>query len=421
MPVNLRLLFIAAAAFGLPGAAPAQDAPRFHVETAGEAHAAVRLIGGDAMGAFQVDGTDGPQKLHSLVELRQEGRKLPALLARNFVLLTNGDRLPLDPEASASFAENRLQVSPATSLPSLRAKGLSLFAPNVVLLFWSLPEAVDEAEVFFAELEKQARKRDTVFLKNGDRIEGTLVSLDARTGCTLATAVRKVQTPWSQLAGIAWNTERQARLRTKKTYARAVLDGGARLNFLEIHAEEKTRQWVGKTQFGVTLALPERNLIALDVCQGRSVNLGDLAPARYEQRPYLGAAWSLVKNAAADHHPLRVDGNTFETGLGMHAPSRVTYALDGKYQRFDAVVGIDPITSRRGRAKVAVEIDGKRIALNDGKELTSESTPVQVRLNVQGVRTLTLVGELGTFGDVQANLNWAKARLIKTAGEPGTR
>lgn len=414
MPIHIRLLLVLLFWLGASSFSRAQGPLRFHVETLGAAHPSVALAALDAAGALEIEEAGGRRKLPAFIELRQENRKLPALPSRNFVLLTNGDRVPLDPEASASLAENRLQVWPAASLPSLRAKGLNLFAPNVVLLFWSLPEGADDADLFFAELEKQPRKRDAVYLKNGDRIEGTLVALDAKTGCTIATAARKVQTPWSQLAGIAWNTDRQARLRTKKTYSRAVLDGGARVNFLEVRFEEKTRGWLGKTQFGSTLELPEASLLALDVRQGPAVDLSDLTPVRYEHRPYLGAAWPLVKDAAADNHPLRLFGSTYEKGLGTHAPCRVTYALDGKYQRFDAIVGIDSVTSRRGRAKAAVEIDGNRSELNGGKELTSETAPVEMRLNVAGARTLTLIVELGAFGDVQANVNWAKARLVRS-------
>lgn len=413
MPMQIRLLLVLVIAFGASSLARAQGELRFHVETAATAHPGVALVALDSAGALRVEEGGARRSLASFIELRQENKKLPALLSRNFVLLTNGDRIPLDPQSSASLALQRLHVLPAASLPSLRAKGLSLFAPNVVLLFWALPEGVDDADLFVRELEKEARRRDVVFLKNGDRIEGTLLSLEPKAGCLIATAARKVQTPWSQLAGIAWNTDRQARLRPKKTYTRAVLDGGARLNFLETHFEEKSRRWIGKTQFGQTLTLPEASLLALEVRQGGAVDLSELAPARYEQRPYLGAAWPLGKDAAADSHPLRIDGNTFEKGLGIHAPCRVTYALDGKYLRFDAVVGIDAVTARRGRAKVAVEIDGKRIELNGGKELTSDSAPLEVRLSVKGARSLTLIVELGTFGDVQANVNWAKARLIK--------
>ena len=66
---------------------------------------------------------------------------------------------------------------------------------------------------------------------------------------------------------------------------------------------------------------------------------------------------------------------------------------------------------------MAIELDGKRIDLNDGKELTSQTTPLTVRLDVRKVRTLTLIADLGSFGDVQAHVNWAKARLVKNDGK----
>jgi NPCBM/NEW2 domain len=225
-----------------------------------------------------------------------------------------------------------------------------------------------------------------------------------------------MQTAWSKLAGIAFNTERQARLRTKKTYVRTVLDGGARVNFLELRFEEKTRQWIGKTQFGATLELPEASVLAAEVRQGQAVDLAELTPTRYEHRPYLGAAWPLRKDAALTGQPLRIRENTYEKGLGTHAACQVAYKLDGQYQRFDAVVGIDDM-ARLGKARVAIDLDGKRIDLNDGKELTSQSPPLTVRLDVRKVRTMTLIVDLGSFGDVQAHVNWAKARLVKHAEE----
>jgi NPCBM/NEW2 domain len=136
-----------------------------------------------------------------------------------------------------------------------------------------------------------------------------------------------------------------------------------------------------------------------------------LTPSRYEQRPFLGASWPLAKDAAATEQPLRLTGNTFEKGVGVHAPARVSYKLDGKYERFDALVGIDE-TARRGRARVALELDGKRIDLHEGKELSAKDEPVVVRQTVRDVRELTLIVEVGAFGDVQANVNWSKARLV---------
>ena len=60
-----------------------------------------------------------------------------------------------------------------------------------------------------------------------------------------------------------------------------------------------------------------------------------------------------------------------------------------------------------------IELDGKRLDLNNGKELTSKTAPLPLRLDVRGVREMKLIVELGSFGDVQAHVNWAKARLIR--------
>jgi hypothetical protein len=410
MSTRFALVFVVSA---LAGRAITQEAPpRFAVETAAQTHAGCMLLSMAESGALHLKVGDADKKLDQLVELRQDGRLLPPMLTRNFVSLSNGDRLPLDADAAASLQDGRLRVWPAKELGDLHDKGLSLFGPNVVLLFWSVPDGVDDAERFFAELQEESRKRDVAYLKNGDRIEGTLSALGGKTGCVFTSDGRKVQTPWAQLAGIAFNTDRQARLRTKGRFARAILDGGARVNLLDLRFDDKSRRWAGKTQFGAAIDLPEVCLLALDVRQAAAVDLSEMTPARYEHRPYLGPAWPLAKDAAATGRPLRLAGNTFEKGLGMHAASQATYKLDGKYTRFDAVVGIDEM-SRRGRARVAIEVDGKRIDLNEGKELTAQTTPLPVRLDVKGVRTLTLIVEVGSFGDVQADVNWAKARLIK--------
>jgi hypothetical protein len=138
-----------------------------------------------------------------------------------------------------------------------------------------------------------------------------------------------------------------------------------------------------------------------------------LTYTRYEHRPYLGASWPIVLNAGATGHPLRLAGNTFEKGLGTHASCSVAYKLDAQYQRFDSIVAIDADRAPRGRVRLFVELDGKRTDLNGDKEITARDAPLQVRLDVRGVRTLTLIVETGSFGDVQAEVNWAKARLIK--------
>jgi hypothetical protein len=241
-----------------------------------------------------------------------------------------------------------------------------------------------------------------------------VTALGSKVGCVMTVEGKQVQTPWSKLAGIAWNTDRQARLRTKQMYYRAVLQGGTRVNFNALRFDGKSQRWTGTTQFGTTLDVPAANVLALDVRQGAAVDLADLAPSQYEHRPYLGVSWPMAKDTSVTGHPLRLANSTYEKGLGLHAPCQVTYKLNGQYERFESMVGLDDVRAPRGRARLSILLDSKRIELHDGKEMTNRDPPLHVRLDVRKVKEMTLVVEQGSFGDVQAHVNWANARLIKS-------
>ncbi|MBM3994833.1 MAG: hypothetical protein FJ303_11870 [Planctomycetes bacterium] len=403
-PLLLTLMLFA-------GNARAQ-APRFDIVSASVFRSQCTLVSLDESGRVVMENAGARRTLEDVIEIQQEGRPLPPLLTRRFISLTNGDRLPLTADLAATLDGRRLHVVLDPSLGLGGDKAVSFFAPNVVLLFSSVPAGVEDPERFFANLQSGARTRDVAHLQNGDRIEGTLTALSQTGGATLLIEGKKSQIPWTKLAGIALGTDRLARLKPALRYARVILENGARLNVLDFQFDESTRRWIGKTQFGSTFQVPEANVVAIDICQPSVVNLADLTPMRYEHRPFLDVAWPLAKNSAATGDPLRFAGGAYELGLGTHAACSVAYKLDGKYRRFDAVVGIDKL-SPKGRARAAIELDGKRVELNAGKEFTAQTTPQVVRLDTRGIRAMTLIVDFGSTGDVQANLNWAKARLVK--------
>jgi hypothetical protein len=415
MSIARSLLILVAVSLACTLSAGEPAAPRqashYRIDTALAAQSSIDLIALNEDRSALVDDGGARKTVGPLLELRRVGRALPPLLDRNFALLTNGDRIPLEVGAPVTLEKNRLHFAPAKSLPGA-PKAIDLYAPHVAAVFWSLPAGIDDAGVFFNNLP-QARPRDMVFLTNGDRLEGSLTALSAKAGCVIARSDGNAQFPLARIAAIAWNTDNQARLRSRRAYFRAVLEGGARLNFSQLRFDEKTRRWHGKTQFDAVLDMPEDALLALDERQGQAIDLADLKPTRYEYRPYLGAAWPWVRDKSASGHPLNIAGSNFESGLGTHASCSITYKLDGLYQRFDSEVGLDAEHSPRGRARVAVELDGKRVDLTAGKELTARSAPLPVRLDVRGVRSMTLIVDTGAFGDVQAEVNWAKARLVK--------
>src|SRR5262249_22100296 len=160
--------------------------------------------------------------------------------------------------------------------------------------------------------------------------------------------------------------------------------------------------------FGADLDLPLADLIALDVMQGRAVYLSDLKPRRSVTEAFGGLAWPWVADRSVKGNPLRlVTGRgeeTFDRGLGTHSKATLTYDRGGKSRRFEATVGLDATTGRRGAAKVGILVDGKEQPVPGLDRLSAAGGCVPVAVGVAKAKELTLVIEFGPAGDVQADV-----------------
>ena len=347
------------------------------------------------------------------IDLAQHGKRRPAAPTESFVLLATGDRLPIKPVTRPRLHDGRLIFTPAPPLRPKAGEELSLFAPYVAALWLATPAGVDDADVFLARLQREKRETDVVYLRSGDRIEGTVADLTPEDGCAVQADGRKVVTPWPKLSGIAFATSSLARPRPKKIHALAVLAGGARLHLASLQFSAADKEWSGRTTTGADVALPAEALIALSLVGGQAVYLSDLKPARLEQEPYLGVRWPIGVDADLDGRPLRVGAEVHDKGLALHGQCRVTYRLDGKFRWFEAVVGLDPSAGPKARAVVRVLVDKQAYPLGEGKEQSARDAVLPVRLDVRDAQELTLVVEYGSFGDMQARVHWGAARLLK--------
>jgi hypothetical protein len=82
-------------------------------------------------------------------------------------------------------------------------------------------------------------------------------------------------------------------------------------------------------------------------------------------------------------------------------------------RRFEALVGLDDHSGRRGSARIRVLADGKPINLGGDGELTAAHESLAVRLEVVGVKELTLEVDFGKDGPVRGCVDWVKARFVK--------
>ncbi len=398
---------------GAPSTSPlrAQDAvPLFAVRTAsGETVRGPQLqIGPDwtvrvGKGAGQrVAGED-------VLSVRQEGLALPPLPTDEQLILVNGDRFPV---TGARLKGERLYFHH----PDLEGGKEASLPLTAVAVFWRVaPDRTIVPEKLRRQFAGGARTRDTVLLRNGDVLAGVLDKLD---GKAIGVEVEKkaVSVKVAQVAAVALSTDLADRSRPKGLYAHVVLaktarSPGGRFTLRSAVCDGKVLR--GKTPFGAGLRVPAARVAGLEIVGGKAIHLSDLKPSKYEYRPFLDERWPWSADSSATGRDLRVGGAVYDRGVGMHTHSLLTYSLGGAYARFEAVVGLDDLDGRRGAARIRVLGDGKPLDLGGQGELTHAGGPLTLRLNVAGVKELTLESAWGDNGLVQGVVNWADARLVK--------
>jgi hypothetical protein len=347
-----------------------------------------------------------------VVSLRRQGGKLPPQPLGEQAVLSNGDRVPLDPAAGLRLGDEVLSARPLEPLRAAAGDVLRLPLSRLAVLWLFAPRGADDTAMFLRGLAQGERSRDQVLLRNGDLIEGTVVSLDRAGGCKVRVGNKVVETPCARVAAVAFSTELLARARPKGVFGHLVLANGCRLSLVSAAVDAERGRLTGKTVFGATVEVALGDVVALDLRQGRAVYLSDLTPSEYVHTPFLAVSWPFVRDGSAAGRAMLLPGGTYDKGLGMHADSRITYALNRRYDWFEAAVGLDRETGMRGRVRVEVLVDGKAQVVGPDREITAADAPLVLRIRVRGASQLTLAVRGGRFGDVQAHVNWADARLI---------
>jgi hypothetical protein len=406
----LALSLAAALAAGVPARDEGQRGPVFEARAAdGKAvRGPLRRLGPGWSVRLGAEG--GTVEGAGLLTLRRTDLPRPAFPTGPHFILANGDRVPakgvrLDGER-LYFRHPDLAGGQETSLPL-----------GALAVWWvTPPDRAADPEKLRRRLAAQRRTRDVILLRNGDTVEGVLSALDAAEA-GVEVDKKKVSVKVSQVAAVALSTELADALRPKGAYARLVLAGngtahGTRLSLTSAECADGATL-TGTTAFGAQVRVPVERVAALDVFQGAAVYLSDLKPAKYESSPFTDAAWPFAADANVAGHDLRLGGSVYDKGLGLHNRGGLTYKLDGRYRRFEALVGLDERDGDGGSARVKVLADGKPLDIGARRALTAKAGPLPVSAPVAGVKELTLLVEFGDNGDVLGVVDWADARLVR--------
>ncbi len=343
-----------------------------------------------------------------LVALRRAGRPVPPRPREPMLVLANGDAVA---GATLGGDVNALTFRPRFLPAPAEPWGVPLAA--IAAIWLEAPDAETPAEP--SRYAWAGGKYDAVLLRTGDILRGGLDGLTPG-GVRFQPADRPSEVvPLARVAALAFDPTLARVRKVKPAHARVTLADGSRLTLTQVAGDADAIN--GVTPYGPRVRLPWAEVVALDVLNGKATALGDLTPKSAEVTAFTGLAWPWRTDRSARGAPLRLRDefgvSTFDRGLGLHSRTRLTYDLAGKYRRFEAWVGLDAASGRRGSADVTLLLDGKPAGPESLRRLTAATGTVAVVLGTAGVKELTLLVDYGPGGDAQDDVNFADARLIE--------
>ncbi|MDR1291378.1 MAG: NPCBM/NEW2 domain-containing protein, partial [Planctomycetaceae bacterium] len=138
-----------------------------------------------------------------------------------------------------------------------------------------------------------------------------------------------------------------------------------------------------------------------------AVYLGGVSPDEVSQ-----GYETLQVDRAVSGAKLSIAGQTFQHGLGTHANSKIVYELEGKYERFEAKVGVDDAMKDYTKSSVVfiVLVDGEKKF--DSGVMRINDAPKNVSVDLNNAETLELVVTDAGDGKDCDHANWADAKLV---------
>ncbi len=161
---------------------------------------------------------------------------------------------------------------------------------------------------------------------------------------------------------------------------------------------------------GAELAVPAETVQSLGVVSDRLAWLAAMTP-QVEQTPAFDRVWPWVRDGSAAGPGIVLGGKSHKHGVGMVPRTRLTFDLGGRYDLFEAVLGIDDRGGPQAHALFRVLVDGQVAFASE--PLTLGAPPVPVRVELHRCQRLALEVDFGKNYDLGDYCVFADARVVQ--------
>ena len=164
------------------------------------------------------------------------------------------------------------------------------------------------------------------------------------------------------------------------------------------------------TVAGAKVDLPRAAVVRLDFNNDKIVFLSDLKPVEVIEKSKQGRKDNVHADKNLENSSLQMKGEAYSKGLALHAHTELVYALDSKYKKFQAVLGMDDGVGGDGQPLVKIEVDGKELL---SQIVTRKDERRDLNFDVSGVKQLRIVVTSNRLLDFGDHIDLANAKLSK--------
>jgi hypothetical protein len=117
------------------------------------------------------------------------------------------------------------------------------------------------------------------------------------------------------------------------------------------------------------------------------------------------------ETGASDGHTITLNGKTYAKGLGVHANSDLSFALNGQYKQFISDIGVDDEVANNGSVDFQIYVDGQ-LKYDSNTMTGATATKTTPTIDLTNAQTLRLVVTDAGNGNNSDHADWASARVI---------
>ncbi len=283
-------------------------------------------------------------------------------------------------------------------------------------------------------IRKRTDRQDTLFLQNKDTVEGVLAGFAKVSEENLERAFQMrsgqrtvpLRIPLKNVVAVGFNATLVRKPAKEQVKAGIGFREGSWLQVRKIAVKDHVLECELSGSIHIKAHLsntsPWDQVVMIRPVSPRVVYLGDLPSVDYRHIPFLDIQWPFHVDRNVVGGQLRVAGQLYRKGIGMHSTSRLAYDIPEGCDRFQVEVGIDDQARKQGSVVFSIYLQrpGADPASSSWERVTS--SPVmrggqglhKMNLPLGDARRLALVVECSDQGDQRDLANWLNARFLRS-------